>query len=226
MNLSKLKQIRAVVFDMDGLMFDSERYVKMSWTIAGEKLGYGPLGEHIGETLGLNRKDREIYFKERYGRDFPFEEFLDLYRDVYYELCGDQGVPAKEGLHEILEVLKSRGIKMGVATSSSQEHAFANLRREHITGYFQAVVTGNMIRHGKPEPDIYLEACKRLQENPCHVMALEDALNGIRAAHRAGMMPVMIPDLVTDSRSVDDILFGKCNSLSELAEIFKAIEQG
>ena len=183
MDLNKLKEIQAVVFDMDGLMFDSERYVQKSWDIAGERLGY---------------------------------------RDAYYELVED-GVPAKKGLHEILKVLREKGLKIGVATSSSEEHAVSNLKREGIFDYFDSVITGNMIEHGKPKPDIYIEACRQLKVDPSKAIALEDAINGIRSAHGAGMNPVMIPDIVQDTSKVDDILFGKCESLLEFAEILQGV---
>ena len=206
MDLNKLKEIQAVVFDMDGLMFDSERYVQKSWDIAGERLGYGPLGHNIVNTLGTNLTNRKKYFLEHYGNDFPFDKFLDGYRDAYYELVED-GVPAKNG----------------VATSSSEEHAVSNLKREGIFDYFDSVITGNMIEHGKPEPDIYIEACRRLKVDPSKAIALEDAINGIRSAYGAGMNPVMIPDIVQDTSKVDDILFGKCESLLEFAEILKGV---
>lgn len=222
MDLNKLKEIQAVVFDMDGLMFDSERYVQKSWDIAGERLGYRPLGHNIVNTLGTNLTNRKKYFLEHYGNDFPFDKFLDGYRDAYYELVED-GVPAKKGLHEILKVLREKGLKIGVATSSSEEHAVSNLKREGIFDYFDSVITGNMIEHGKPEPDIYIEACRQLKVDPSKAIALEDAINGIRSAHGAGMNPVMIPDIVQDTSKVDDILFGKCESLLEFAEILQGV---
>ena len=79
MDLNKLKEIQGAVFDMDGLMFDTERYVQMSWDIAGERLGYGPLGHNIVNTLGTNLTNRKKYFLEHYGNDFPFDKFLDGY---------------------------------------------------------------------------------------------------------------------------------------------------
>lgn len=223
MDLNKLKMIKAVVFDMDGLMFDSERYVQKSWDIAGERLGYGPLGHNIVNTLGTNLTNRKKYFLEHYGNDFPFDKFLDTYREAYYELVKD-GVPAKKGLHEIVEVLKEKNLKIGVATSSSREHAISNLKRVGIFDSFDAVITGDMIEHGKPEPDIYVEACRQLEVDPEDAVALEDAINGIRSAHGAGMNPVMIPDIVQDTSKVDDILFGKCESLLEFADILKSLD--
>ena len=222
MDLNKLKTIKVVVFDMDGLMFDSEYYVQKSWDIAGEQLGYGPLGYHIVNTLGTNVVNRKKYFLEHYGNDFPFDEFLETYRKAYFEMAKD-GTPAKKGLHEVLEVLKEKGLKIGVATSSTREHAFDNFEREKITPYFDSIITGEMIKHGKPEPDIYMESCRQLEVNPDAAIALEDAINGIRAAHGAGMNPVMIPDIIKDSSPVDNILFGKCESLLEFADIMNSI---
>ena len=217
MDKTRLKSLQAVVFDMDGLMFDSERYIQTAWNQAGTMLGYGTLGDHIEKTLGFNGTKRREFFLDLCGQDFPYDEFLELYRSLYFDRVRKEGIPAKEGLHETLEVLKKLGIRMGVATSSSRENTLKNLEREQISGYFQTVITGDMIQHGKPEPDIYLEACRKLGAEPQDAIALEDAINGIKAAARAGMMPVMIPDLIKDTTEVDDILFGRYDSLAEFA---------
>ena len=217
MDKTRLKSLQAVVFDMDGLMFDSERYIQTAWNQAGTMLGYGSLGDHIEKTLGFNGTKRREFFLDLCGQDFPYDEFLELYRSLYFDRVRKEGIPAKEGLHETLEVLKKLGIRMGVATSSSRENTLKNLEREQISGYFQTVITGDMIQHGKPEPDIYLEACRKLGAEPQDAIALEDAINGIKAAARAGMMPVMITDLIKDTTEVDDILFGRYDSLAEFA---------
>ena len=162
------KEIHGVVFDMDGLMFDSERIVKYSWDVAGERMGYGKLGDNIFHTLGFN-------------------------------------------------VLAQRGIPMAVATSSSHEYAKNNLKREGITAYFTAVITGSMVSEAKPSPEIYLKACEALKVSPAHALALEDSYNGIRSAHKAGMITIMIPDLLTDSSPVDQLLDGKMESLLAVA---------
>lgn len=217
MDKTRLKSLQAVVFDMDGLMFDSERYIQTAWNQAGTMLGYGTLGDHIEKTLGFNGTKRREFFLDLCGQDFPYDEFLELYRSLYFDRVRKEGIPAKEGLHETLEVLKKLGIRMGVATSSSRENTLKNLEREQISGYFQTVITGDMIQHGKPEPDIYLEACRKLGAEPQDAIALEDAINGIKAAAWAGMMPVMIPDLIKNTTEVDDILFGRYDSLAEFA---------
>ena len=210
------KNIKAVVFDMDGLMFDSERIVQKSWDIAGEQMGYGKLGGHIVNTLGFNRERREQYFKETCGADFPFERFQELYRKAFYEYVEHEGLPAKKGLHQLLQLLRRKQIPMAVATSSSREHAVGNLKKEGIEDYFAAVITGNMVSEAKPSPEIYEKACRALGVDPGEALALEDSYNGIRSAHGAGMITIMIPDLLTDSSCVDEILDGKMESLLEV----------
>jgi len=109
-------EIDAVIFDMDGLMIDTERIVQNSWNIVGKRMGYADLGEDIYHTMGLNVVRREEYFMGKYGKEFPFQEFLRDYRKEYYEYVNVHGIDAKPGLYELLETLKQLGIPMAVAT--------------------------------------------------------------------------------------------------------------
>lgn len=190
---------KAVVFDMDGVMFDSERIVQYSFNKAGEKMGYGLLGdENICFTLGMNRAGRKAYFKEKYGQDFPYDVFHERYGEIYKEYVKRNGLPVKTGLYEILDVLEKKGIPAAVATSSSRENALDNLKRAGVTERFQAVITGDMVKEAKPAPEIYLKACECLNIEPYEAMALEDAPKGIMAAKKAGMYAVFIPDILED----------------------------
>lgn len=212
----------AVVFDMDGLMFDSERVVQYSWNVVGERMGFGRLGDdNIRHTLGFNRVRRKQYFLEKYGADFPYDIFHEEYGRVYHEYAEKNGVPVKEGLYELLEVLEEKRLKCAVATSSSREHAFANLERAGIQKCFQAVLTGDMVTEGKPSPEIYRKACALIGIEPARAMALEDAPNGILSAHRAGMYTVLIPDLIEDFSSILPYLDLKVSSLTEMAGWFR-----
>lgn len=189
----------AVVFDMDGVMFDSERIVQYSFNKAGGEMGYGLLGdENICFTLGMNRAGRKAYFKEKYGQDFPYDAFQERYSEIYKEYVKRNGLPVKPGLYEILEVLEKKGIPTAVATSSSRENALENLRRAGVLKKFRAVITGDMVREAKPDPEIYQKACACLDIEPEKAMALEDAPKGIIAAKRAGMYAVFVPDILED----------------------------
>lgn len=226
MERQKLNEIQAVVFDLDGLMFDSERYVQKSWDLAGEAMGYGPLGHNIEHTLGLNVQNREKYFKKNYGEEFPFEKFLDTYRAAYQKLIKKEQVPVKKGLYELLDLLKKYKIRRAVATSSSGQYVHSNLERVHISQSFDVVITGDMVEHGKPAPDIYEKACEQLQIHPSKAIALEDAPNGIESAYKAGLMPVMIPDLVRDTKKVDWMLAGTYDSLLDFARVLQEVFDG
>lgn len=211
---------KAVVFDMDGLMFDSEKEVQYAWDIAGQEMGYGKLGHNIYNTLGLNKNSRRAYFMENYGQDFPFEEFQERYREVVQEYTRMHGSPAKPGLYELLDSLKERGIPMAVATSSSPNHASRYLENGRVMEYFQVIITGDMVTMAKPNPQIYQLACEQLGVAPEMALALEDSYNGLRSAHRAGMKAVMVPDLLKDSTPVDDIIYAKVSSLLEVKAMF------
>lgn len=208
----------AVVFDMDGLMVDTERVIKYTWDVTGKKMGYENFGDHILHTLGKSRAQRDAYFLKTYGKDFPLQEFLDGYRKVYAEYEREHGIPPKKGLTKLLETLSERGIPMAVATSTHSEHALPLLQRQGVLDYFQTVVTGELVTRGKPDPQIYRMACKRLGVDCGRALALEDSYSGIRSAAAAGMKVIMIPDLLTDEEPVRECLFGKMESLEAVAE--------
>lgn len=211
-------EIKAVIFDMDGLMIDSERIVQRAWSIVGKRMGYGDLGEDIYQTMGLNVVRRERYFKDKYGEDFPFDQFLADYRKEYYNYVSEHGIDAKAGLYELLETLKNLKIPMAVATSTARENAMKNLEAKKVNSYFETFICGDMVTDAKPSPEIYLKACEMLGVDPRSAVALEDSLNGIKAAYAAGMMPVMVPDLIKDTSEVDGLLFAKKTDLIEVSE--------
>lgn len=210
--------IKAVVFDLDGLMIDSERLVQKTWNIAGDAIGYGKLGEHIYHTLGFSVQKRKAYFQNVYGEDFPFDEFRAKTREAWNEAISKQHVPAKKGLYHLLDVLKQHHIKIGVATSSSKEYALGELKDKQIDTYFDAFVFGDMVKEAKPSPEIYLRSCELLQVKPSQALALEDSKHGIRAAYDAGMMSIFVPDLVKDSSDIEEMITAKMDDLDEVAQ--------
>lgn len=214
-------KIEAVIFDMDGLMIDSERIVQRSWNIVGKRMGYENLGEDIYHTMGLSVIGREQYFKGKYGEEFPFQKFLTDYRKEYYNYVNVHGIDAKPGLYQLLETVKQLGIPMVVATSTGRESAMKNLEMKNVVPYFKGFVCGDMVTESKPSPEIYLKACQLADVNPKHAIALEDSFNGIKAAYAAGMMPVMVPDLIKDTSEVDHLLFAKKSDLKEVAKMFE-----
>lgn len=208
--------IQGIVFDMDGLLFDSERIVQRSWEAAGREMGIPGMGEHIYHTLGMNRKGRNEYFRQALGEAFPAEEFNGKTRIWFRRIVEKEGLPMKTGARELLEYVKANGYRIGIATSSSQDYARRNLEEAHIFDYFDGCIFGDMVTRAKPDPEIYLTACQSIGVLPECCMALEDSPAGIRSASRAGMISVMVPDLVEPTPEIRALAYAVCESLWEV----------
>lgn len=219
------RKIKALIFDMDGLLFDSEKVVQKSWYLAGEKIGYPDVGNHIYHTLGFNVVKRSEYFRETFGEDFPVEAFNQATRKIFYQIKEKDGVPKKPGVTELLEYAREREYKLAVATSSRKEYAEELLKSEGIYDYFDGFVFGDMVTHAKPDPEIYLKACELVSAEPQKAVALEDSPNGIRSAYAAGMYPIMVPDLVQPNEEIQRLYYEKCNSLLEVPKILEKLDQ-
>lgn len=217
--------IEAIVFDLDGLLFDSERIVQRSWEDTGDKLGYPKLGSHIYNTLGKNIVARREYFIQTFGEDFPFDDFALMTRARFYEIVEEEGLPVKAGVRELLEYGKENGYKMAVATSSRRPYAENNLKNAGIYEYFDGMICGDMVSHSKPDPEVYLKACAQIGAEPKNSIALEDAPNGIRAACAAGMYPIMVPDLVQPDKEIESLLYKKCETLLDVITLLEENER-
>lgn len=216
----------AIIFDMDGVLFDTERICCECWEEIGESMGLGDLSEGIRGCIGLNRNDAEAFMYNLYGEDFPFEEFTETVHVLMKKRLLEEGTPVKEGVREILKYLKENGYIIGMASSSSKESVMEHLKETGLEEYFRAVVTGDMVEHSKPDPDIYLKACEELGVTPMNVIAIEDSPNGIRSAYRAGMKPVMVPDLIEPAPEIEAMLYGKFYSLLDVLDYMKNNSKG
>ena len=213
----------ALVFDMDGLLFDSERVVQRTWNMAGEELGAGQVGEQIVHTLGMNLKSRTEFFRRVYGPDFPMDIFSEKTRKYYRQIEEAEGVPLKPGVREILRYGKQNGYKMAVATSSRREHSTYMLKKGGIYTFFDEFMFGDMVENAKPDPEIYLLACQALGTDPEHTIAVEDSRNGILSASRAGMQVIMVPDMIPPTPELESLLFRRCGDLLEVRELLSQI---
>jgi HAD superfamily hydrolase (TIGR01509 family) len=209
--------VRAVIFDMDGLMFDTERIAVESWGRAGQLLGVDIPAGLIIETVGMNRQDAKTILMRRLGDAFPYPEARRLRIQFAEETIARDGVPIKDGLYALLDVLEGAGVRKAVATSTDQARALKLLERAKVRNRFDAIVCGDEVAQGKPCPDIFLAAAGRLGCEAHHCMALEDSEAGLTAAHRAGMLPVMVPDLKTPSAQARSLAFRVFQSLNEVA---------
>lgn len=206
-------KIKALVFDMDGLIFDSEKIVQRAWNIAGQELGLGKIGEHIYHTIGMNAMRRKQYFLENVSLDFPFDAFTARTREVFREIADREGIAMKPGAKELIESAKKKGYRLAVATSSSRVHASKLLKEAGIYDYFDGIVFGDMVSHSKPDPEIYRKACEEIRVSPEESIAFEDAPSGVRSASAAGLRVVIVPDLVQPSEEIRELAWKQLESL-------------
>lgn len=186
----------AVVFDMDGVLIDSERLVLQAWLHVGETQGIPGLRELFYRAIGTTHAHTATLFADAYGDSVNYIDFRDRVREYYYGTLTAQGIPLKKGVLELLEWLSGNGWAIGLASSSREAGVRLSLERTGLLPYFRTLVCGDMLKRSKPAPDIYLRACAELGAEPAAAYAIEDSFNGIRSAHAAGMIPIMVPDMV------------------------------
>lgn len=211
--------MKAVIFDMDGVLFDTESVCMKAWDYAGELMGVGKAGYMVLKTLGMNADKAIEIIRDEFGEDFDAVKFKQTGREYSYHYFNTYGVPEKPGLYEILDYFKNKGYKIALASSTSSQSVHHHLKEKDIENYFDAVICGDMVEKSKPEPDIYLKACAEISENPADCVAIEDSKNGLLSAHRAGMKVIMVPDLWQGEVETDSFLMAKCENLTEIMTV-------
>ncbi len=216
--------LKAIIFDMDGILFDTEIMSSKAWFQIAKERGLGDITQLTNDCIGRNRTDISLQFKKKFGEDFDAEEFLTTGRKIMQDWIDKDGLPLMTGTKEILEYLKKNDYTVGVASSSSRKTIMNHMEKSGLGDYFQAIIGGDMVTLSKPKPDIYLKACEAIGMEPEQVIAVEDSPNGIRAAYAAGMKPVMIPDLIKPDEEILSLLYRKYDSLLELRDALEAGE--
>ena len=197
-----MKDFDAVVFDMDGVIFDSERAVMNCWLELAKKYDIKDIEEPYLACTGTNdAKTREIMLSA-YGEDFPYDEYAKEASVMYHERYDGGRLPMKPGVKEILTFLKDNGKKIALASSTRRQTVVNQLRDAEILDYFDEIVTGDMVSRSKPEPDIFLLACEKISVEPERAYAIEDSYNGIRAASAGKLRPIMVPDLLPSNEEM------------------------
>ena len=212
------KGVQAVIFDMDGVIFDSERLVIECWKVIAEKHNVPDIVEICMRVQGNNRVETGKHFLEKYGNDFPYDAYKKEVSALFHQLYGQGRLPQKPGIREILTALQEQNIPRAVASSTRTDIVRVELEDGKLLHFFDAVLGGDTVSRSKPEPDIFLAAAAALQAEPERCYVLEDSRNGIRAAYRAGMHPVMVPDMqlpTEETRGMADVI---------VPDLFKAWE--
>ena len=189
----------AVIFDMDGLMLDTEIIYHRAWQNAAADFGYHVDDEFLHGLIGIRTEECEEMICAALGDAFPLDAFRQRWPQWWQEIAETEGIARKPGLLDLLDLLEARRIPKAVATSSSQAEAEYSLTVSGLRTRFPVVASGDQVRHGKPAPDIFLAAAWRLGVEPTGCMAFEDSNAGALAASAAGMSTYIVPDLVQPS---------------------------
>lgn len=215
------KDFKAVVFDMDGVIFDSERLVIECWKEVADKYGIADVESTCNKCLGVNAASSKQIFLDRYGQDFPYDEYKAEMSALYHSKYDGGRLPLKKGVKELLSFLKEQKIRVGLASSTRKAVVTQELRDAGIIDYFDVVVGGDMVTKSKPEPDIFLKACEELGVSPTEAFAIEDSYNGIRAAAAGRLRPLMVPDLMPPTEEMRKLAEGVFEDLLAVMEYMK-----
>jgi len=197
------RTFKAAIFDMDGLILDSERTVLNIWEKIGEKYGFENIRAYGISVIGKNKKATIDEFERVYGESgVPYEKEL---RAVYNEMAQKGEVPLKPNTLELLNAMKSAGMKIAIASSSTREEITSQLGPLGALELFDAIVSGDQVTRSKPDPEIFLKACDALNVQPEESLGLEDSYNGVRSCKASGLYTIMVPDLIAPNDEMKDL---------------------
>lgn len=225
----RLENLRAVIFDMDGLMLDTEHIYRAAWQKAAGECGFEISDELYERFTGRPIPDCEALLLQVLTPRFPalpahIDEFRERRRDAWMAHVQTHGITRKKGLHALLKYLEETGVRRSIATSTGREDAQMCLR--DLAAHFEAMTNGPEVAHGKPAPDIFLLALERTGLSAKECLVLEDSEAGVQAAHAAGIRVIMVPDLKEPSDEARSRAWRVCADLDEVREVLGALEQG
>lgn len=203
------------IFDMDGLLLDSERPIRDAWEAVLTDMGRVYDHALYLSAVGRNFADTRTLLSEGHGDGFDFDAAIAQVRQRLACTVEHTGYPVKPGVHELLRGLSDRGVRRAVASSTALDGIGQRLRRSGLLDYFEHLAGGNEVRHGKPAPDIFLLAASRLGVAPETCLVFEDSSYGAQGALAAGMGVVLVPDLKSPSAAIADQALRILGSLEE-----------
>ena len=210
-----------VIFDMDGLMVDTERIARIAWQEASRAAGYEMSDTVFALMIGRSKRDSGELMRTHLGPGFDFEKTHAATGVLFEEIVECDGLPLKPGVRELLDDLSARQIPLGVATSTRNPVAAQRLEQVDLLRYFSVLVTGDQVTRGKPSPDIYLEAVRQLKIDAATSFALEDSHAGVRSAHAAGLKVIMVPDLLAPTTEIAALTHAIAKSLHNVRALLR-----
>ncbi len=214
--------IKGLIFDMDGLILDTEKYYFKYWIESAAEFGFSMKPRHALAIRSLAARYAERYLKKALGEDFDYHAVRARRRELIHEALERDGIKLKPGVTELLTYCRNNGITTAVATATPTENAKKHLTNVGLIDMFSHVTGGDSIEYGKPSPDIYKKAAYELGIEPEHCLALEDSPNGIISAFTAGCKPVMVPDLTEPDDMLKPLLYECVPSLADVIKILES----
>ena len=212
--------VKAVIFDMDGVLIDTEKHYNAAWCEAARMAGFENFQrEHALMLRSCDARLASEMMKDIFGESFDYYAIREIRRSLVVERLDKYGLEKKPGIDEILAFLHERKIKAAVATATPIELTLQHLEKIGVRDQFDKIVSAKQVPNGKPAPDVYLFACEQIGESPSDCIAVEDSPNGIKSAYAAGCKPVMVPDLTQPDEEIRPILYAVVDTLADIKEL-------
>lgn len=213
-----MKKVDAVIFDMDGVLIDSERISFKCFQEVFMEFNYTIDENFYLKLIGRNVDGIKAKMQEEYGEDFPFDIIYKKKSNLAREITDKNGVIVKPGVHEILDYLNEKKYKIAVASSTRKERVVQLLNEAKIKDKVDYIIGGDQVENSKPNPEIFLKAAKGLEVEPEKCLVIEDSDSGIKAAHAAQMVGIHVPDMKFLEEDTRDLAYKVCESLFEVKE--------
>lgn len=215
-------KIKAVLFDQDGLMFDTERVSAVAWEKAGKEFGVEINEDILCHFRGRSPQECSKYYGSRFGSEEKYWEIRERKQQYFYEALKRDGLPVKKGLNELVEWLSEHGYQIALTTASPREWSLNNLKIAGVLNYFDDFICGDMVTRCKPDPEIFQTAASKLGRRPEECLVLEDSLQGIEAALNGGFPVIMVPDITQPDQELERKLTKRCDSLADVKALFES----
>lgn len=214
------RDVKLVIFDMDGLIFNTEDLSYEAWKVAAKDYEIQFDLELLYKLLGTNHEAVRNTLINEFQEGFPIDDFIKRRGEAFHELIKTEGlVKTKPGLEELLHYLECNNIKKAVATSSSRDVAYRLLKDANVFDYYDYILCGDEVKKSKPDPEVFLTVAKKMGVKAGNCIVLEDSEAGTLAAYRAGMRPIVVPDIKNPGKETIKIAYKVVKSLKEVIDL-------